>query len=110
MLSALGRREEALVAAQEAVDIRRQLAKSSPQAFLPDLAMSLGALGSVLQALKRHREAAHAFGEGLQHLAPFYRALPQAFSGLAGALLRDYLQACKNAELEPDLALLAQFS
>ncbi|RLE27813.1 hypothetical protein DRJ54_07350, partial [Candidatus Acetothermia bacterium] len=47
-LSALGRREEALAATQEAVEIRRQLADSNPQAFLPDLAMSLNNLGAML--------------------------------------------------------------
>ena len=37
-LSNLGRREEALAASQEAVDIRRRLAQTRPDAFLPDLA------------------------------------------------------------------------
>ncbi len=37
-LSDLGRREEALAATQEAVDIYRQLAAARPDAFLPDLA------------------------------------------------------------------------
>jgi hypothetical protein len=63
----------------------------------------------VLQALDRPKEAASAFALGLQHIAPFYRALPQAFAGLAGALRRDYLQACRDAEAEPDPALLAEF-
>ena len=40
--SDLGRREEALAAAQEAVDIYRRLAQTRPDAFLPDLATSLG--------------------------------------------------------------------
>ena len=40
-LSALGRREEALAAVEEAVTIRRQLAQGRPDAFLPDLVMSL---------------------------------------------------------------------
>ena len=108
-LSALGRRRDALVAAEEAVDIRRRLAEANPQAFLPDLAMSLGTLGSVLRALERHRDAASAFAEGLQHIAPFYRALPQAFAGLAGALRQGYLLACRDAGLKPDPALLAEF-
>ncbi|MCX6672611.1 MAG: CHAT domain-containing protein [Methanothrix sp.] len=109
MLSALGQREKALQAAQEAVDIRRKLAKANARAFLPDLAMRLGAYGSVLLALERHSEAASAFAEGLQHLVPFYRNLPQAFSGLAHALRRDYIEACQKAEHEPDKDLLSQF-
>ena len=40
-LADLGRREEALAAIEEAVTIRRQLAEARPDAFLPDLAMSL---------------------------------------------------------------------
>jgi hypothetical protein len=38
MLSALGRREEALQATAEAVEILRRLAAQRPDAFLPDLA------------------------------------------------------------------------
>jgi hypothetical protein len=108
-LSALGQREKALEAAQEAVDIRRKLAEANAQAFLPDLAMSLGAYGRVLLALERYSEAASAFAEGLQHLVPFYRDLPQAFSGLAHALRRDYIEACQKAGQEPDKNLLSQF-
>jgi hypothetical protein len=37
MLSALGRREEALTQVEEAVRIRRQLAQRHPDAFLPSL-------------------------------------------------------------------------
>ena len=43
-LSDLGRREEALGAAEEALDLRRTLAAANPQAFTPDLALSLGKL------------------------------------------------------------------
>jgi predicted O-linked N-acetylglucosamine transferase (SPINDLY family) len=108
-LSDLGQRGLALEASQEAVDIRRKLAEANPQAFLPDLAMSLGAYGRVLLAMVRHDEAASAFSEGLQHLVLFYRDLPQAFSGLAHALRRDYIEACQMAEQEPDKDLLSQF-
>ena len=41
MLSALGRREEALTAAQEAAELLRALARARPEAFTPDLAGSL---------------------------------------------------------------------
>src|SRR5262249_6427608 len=40
-LSHLGRREEALAANQEAVDIQRRLAQTRPDVFLPYLAISL---------------------------------------------------------------------
>jgi hypothetical protein len=37
----VGRREDALAAIEEAVTIRRDLARARPDAFLPDLATSL---------------------------------------------------------------------
>ncbi len=43
-LGELGRREESLQAAQEAVETYRKLAQTRPDAFLPDLAMSLNNL------------------------------------------------------------------
>jgi tetratricopeptide (TPR) repeat protein len=110
ILSDLGRREEALEAAKEAVTIRRQLAKKNPDAFLPNLATSLGALGGVLQSLDRDDDAAGAFHEGLQSIFPFFKALPQAFAGLVGALFKDYLQTCEKAGQEPDMELLNQFA
>jgi tetratricopeptide (TPR) repeat protein len=108
VLSELGRREEALQATQEAVDLRRRLAAQHPDAFLPDLASSLGAYGLVLRGLGRSAEAAAAFAEGLRAILPFVRALPAAFGGLAGALLQDYLRACAEAGEAPDEALVAQ--
>ena len=107
-LSALGRREEALAATQEAVDIRRQLAKHQPDAFLPDLAGSLGIYGVVLNSLGRHAEAAAAFADGMRAISPFVRASPAAFGELAKALLQDYLGACAAAGETPDEALVAQ--
>jgi len=53
----IGQRESALQSTQEAVKIRRQLAKDRPDSFLPDLAMSLSNLGSDQSALGQ-REAA----------------------------------------------------
>ena len=40
-LAGLGRREEALAAIQEAIDLYRELAAARPDAFRPDLAKSL---------------------------------------------------------------------
>jgi hypothetical protein len=56
-LSDLGRREDALAASQEAVDIRRRLAQTRPDAFLPDLATSLNNLGGDLSDLGRREDA-----------------------------------------------------
>jgi len=51
---ALGWRAEALDAAVEATALYRQLAQDNPQAFTPNLAMSLNNLGNMLSALGRH--------------------------------------------------------
>ena len=60
-LSALGRREAALEAAEEAVAIRRELAAARPDAFRPDLAMSLDNLAN---RLERSRPARGGAGGG----------------------------------------------
>ena len=46
-MTRLGRREDALKATEEAVDITRALAADQPDAFLPDLARSLGVVSQV---------------------------------------------------------------
>ena len=50
-LGDLGRREDALAASQEAVTIRRELAAARPDAFRPDLALSLTNLSNRLAGL-----------------------------------------------------------
>ncbi|MBM5817567.1 MAG: tetratricopeptide repeat protein, partial [Cyanobacteria bacterium K_Offshore_surface_m2_239] len=56
LLSAVGRRQEALAPTEEAQRIYRELAKTNP-AFLPDLADSLNNLGIRLSELGRRQEA-----------------------------------------------------
>jgi len=107
-LSAVGKREDALKAAQEAVQVYRRLAKANPDAYLPDLARSLGTLGTVLLALGRAEEAADAFRQGAHHLLPHARALPQAFGPLLGALVRDHLRASQTAGIPPDEHVLKE--
>ena len=63
VLSDLGRREEALTAAQEAADLYRALARARPEAFTPDLAMSLNNLAAMLSTLGRREEALTAAQE-----------------------------------------------
>jgi tetratricopeptide (TPR) repeat protein len=78
-LRALGRRDEALQTAQEAVDIRRRLAEISPDTQLPDLAMSLSNLGGILCDCGRSQEAIQALQEAFaihDHLA---RTKPSVF-------------------------------
>ena len=63
--SNLGRREDALAASQEAVDIRRRLAELRPDAFLPDLATSLNNTGAMLSNLGRREDALAASQEAV---------------------------------------------
>ena len=73
-LGDLGRREEALAASQEAVEIRRRLAQARPDAFLPDLATSLNNLGNHLSNLGLSEEALAASREAVD----IYRRLAQS--------------------------------
>ena len=73
MLSDLGRREEALAQAEEAVRIYGQLAEQRPDAFLPDLAMSLNNLANRLRDLGRREEALAQAEEAVR----IYRQLAQ---------------------------------
>ncbi|MEU0947257.1 tetratricopeptide repeat protein, partial [Streptomyces canus] len=65
-LAALGRRDEALEAITEAVQIRRELAHTHPDAHRPDLAGSLSNLSNRLAALGRREEALEAVTEAVQ--------------------------------------------
>ncbi|WP_327330563.1 tetratricopeptide repeat protein (plasmid) [Streptomyces sp. NBC_01208] len=64
-LSALGRREEALVAVSEAVDIRRKLVEVHGDMYLPEHASSLNNLSARLSALGRREEAMVAVSEAV---------------------------------------------
>ena len=78
-LSNLGRREEALAASQEAVDLDRQLAAARPDAFLPDLAGSLNNTGAMLSNLGRREEALAASQEAVDLYRQLAAARPDAF-------------------------------
>jgi tetratricopeptide (TPR) repeat protein len=77
-LKDLGRREEALAAAEVSVRFRRALAEMLPVAAVPDLAQSLNTLANSLSNLGQHEKARMAAEEAV-HL---YRALVEA--GLDG--------------------------
>jgi Tetratricopeptide repeat len=64
-LAALGRREEGLAAIEEAVTIRRGLARVRPDAFLPNLATSLNNLSADLGDLGRREEGLAAIEEAV---------------------------------------------
>jgi tetratricopeptide (TPR) repeat protein len=107
VLSDVGKSGEALDKAQEAARIYQRLAQTRPDAFLPDLAVSFGARGSILQKMGRHFEAAESFAQGIRSLAPLFQRTPTAFSRLIATLCAEYLRAVQLASLQPDAALLA---
>ena len=78
-LSDLGRREEALAQAEEAVRIYGQLAQQRPDAFLPDLAMSLNNLANRLSALGRREEALAQAEEAVRIYEQLAQQRPDAF-------------------------------
>ena len=106
MLSKLGRREEALAAAEEAVLLYRQLAATRPDAFLPNLATSLWAQGQCLRAAGRDEDALAAFLEGVRTLRPRFLGIPAAFAPLMRGLVDEYLKALQATGGEPDVELL----
>jgi tetratricopeptide (TPR) repeat protein len=86
-LSALGRREEALAQAEEAVRLYRQLAQARPDAFLPGLVGSLNNLANRLSDLGRREEALAQAEEALRLCRQLAQARPDAFlPDLAGSL------------------------
>jgi tetratricopeptide (TPR) repeat protein len=103
----LGRREEALAQAQEAVQLYRQLAQARPDAFLPNLARSLTVHGECLAALERHSDAIHATTEAIRLLTPPFAQVPAAFAPLMRIIVRLYLDTSKAAQQPPDMELLA---
>ncbi|MEU4690850.1 hypothetical protein [Actinoplanes sp. NPDC023714] len=65
-LGALGRRDEGLAASVEAVGVYRNLARARPDAFLPDLALSLNNLSIRLGELGRRDEGLAAWLTNLE--------------------------------------------
>ena len=78
-LADLGRREEALDAIQQAVEIYRELAGARPDAFRPDLARSLNNLSNRLADLGRREDALEAIQQAVEICRDLARARPDAF-------------------------------
>ena len=104
--SNLGRREEALAASQEAVDFYRRLAQARPDAFMPDLAMSISVTSDALAALDQQAEAAQAADQALEILAPFVERYPDTYGRLARKVMADVLRYSEAAAQAPNEALL----
>ena len=75
----MGQREAALEAAREAVNRYRTLAKSRPDAFLPDLAASLQNLGMHLSNAGDHEPALEATREAVDTYRTLAKSRPDAF-------------------------------
>jgi len=86
-LSDVGERGEALVVAREAVELYRALAEASPQAYMPDLAMSLNNLANRLSEVGERGEALGVAREAVDLRRVLAEASPQAYTpDLAGSL------------------------
>ena len=65
--SDLNQHSEALAAAEEAVEYRRELVVTNREAYLPDLALSLNNLGNRLSDLSQHEKALAATEEAVKY-------------------------------------------
>jgi tetratricopeptide (TPR) repeat protein len=72
-------RELALTAIDQAVQIRQRLVKASPEAFLPDLAVSLNNHSLRLAGLGRREQALTAIDQAVQIRRRLAEASPDAF-------------------------------
>jgi len=106
MLSALGEREAALAAAREAVALRRDLAAQRPDAFRPDLAMSLWVLADCLDAVDRREDGLVANAEAIVTLTDLFRRSPAAFGHRIRGMVKEYVERCEKLEREPDMRVL----
>src|SRR3989441_521190 len=78
-LSALGKREAALAASEEAVAHYRELARTRPDAFVPDLATSLNNLANHLSDLGQREVALAVSEEAVAHYRELARTRPDGF-------------------------------
>ena len=101
-----GNHEEALLSADEAVDIWRRLTAARPQAGRPVLALTQGIRSSVLTAMERHADAAEGLAGALRTVAPVLDKEPGPIVPLAASLMKDYLASVDNAGLVPDHELV----
>jgi tetratricopeptide (TPR) repeat protein len=104
----MGRRGKGPGAAQESVEIYRQLVEQEPQAFLPELAVSLNTLGNCFFKVGRWEEALQTCEEAVRALLPFFRALPAAFADRMQTMVENYLRACREVGKTPDARLMEE--
>jgi tetratricopeptide (TPR) repeat protein len=104
-LSDFGLYKEAIVNTQEAIKIQRKLAETQPGA-LPDLAVSLNNLVTMLSALGRQEKAFSIREEAIRILTPSFLRLPTDFAPWMAMMVQDYLARAETAGKEPDADLL----
>ena len=105
-LSGLGWREEALTAAEEAVEHHRALADAWPDTFIADLARSLWVLGNKYGETEKPDLAIVTLAEALQLLTPMFLKLPAAMFEMMDGILLSYRAQCAAVGREPDMELL----
>lgn len=92
-------REPAQVATREAVALYRELAPTSPDVFLPNLAISLAALGQIQRDLGAAHESLASLTEAMRILLPFHLARPTAFEPTFMALAAELRTTCASTGL-----------
>ena len=86
----------------EAVGVYRQLAAARPDAFLPNLAMSLNNQSGRLSELGRREDALTVIDEALRLVLPVLEQAPYVLPDAGLGLVRDYVTRCEEAERESD--------
>ena len=106
MLSDLDQHEAACESAQEAVELRRQLAAQRPEVFQADLARSLIVLALCTEHADSPLAAVGLAREAVATLSPAFIRYPAAHGGLLAAMLQEYLRLCDLAGQQADVDLL----
>jgi tetratricopeptide (TPR) repeat protein len=105
-----GRWGEASASINESLNILRALSRYNPDAFLPDLATALKISGDCLAGTGKLAEARDAAAESLLVLAPFFSKYPGAFTQLAEAAFRDYINRSRELSADVNQALLSPYA
>ena len=101
-LSWLGRREDALKAIEEAVDLYRNLAAQRPDAFNADLTSSLNNLSTCLSVLGRREDALKASEEAVEIRRKLAAQRPDAFNPALATSIGVKSQVLSGIERERD--------
>lgn len=81
--------------------VRRELARRKEEAFLPDLAVSLGVKALIHRDDPDSLAVHERFTEAVPALLPLLESLPEAHTTLMRYLASAYLRACQAANLPP---------